>query len=303
VSCSISLYARVAFPSFNLKDILNNTVYSSEHELAEKAYLWAHMRRDDRLLVVGANIGSSCIFADRLLTRSAASLCIEPQPDIFLRLAENIEDSRARISISNALLSRRLHGQVGFVKQGIMSHIARPGEKFTSLINTSDADLSDYNVVLMDCEGCFCDIFEDFPELMKARMIILELDDLGLCNYDYKAMLRDHAFKRVDGSIESISGEPFHAVYMKDVGVVQAAHIFVSLRPWSHGAMLADTIHSLILNVLPRSLAPGWYGCATILIFAITSVIFVLITWCAHVAQKNIPRKVYPAGGYLPHEH
>ena len=97
------------------------------------------------------------------------------------------------------------------------SHITQPGERVDFTVQAVDLDLSVFNVLVADCEGCFCEIFKSFKEVRDMELIVLEEDaKLGYeCEeFDAYVFLREAGFVKVNGAVWG-SGRPYHSVWSK----------------------------------------------------------------------------------------
>eukprot|EP00435_Cladocopium_sp_Y103_P033025 s3492_g8.t1 len=207
----------LAFPEFvvdNGKEPIKNT----KRELSEQLYLYAHMARDSRVLFIGGNIGTGCVLADKLLKEPAKSMCVEPSPNVVPILRQNQQKHGATFNILNKLLARPAQGNLSFVYRSMASRIARPGEVADFSVETVDMDLSSFNVLAADCEGCFCEIFRSFKEVAEMELVLLEEDARGLgseCEgIDIYAFLRKAGFTKVNGSVFG-GGRPYHSLWSK----------------------------------------------------------------------------------------
>lgn len=205
------LFWDMKFPVFQHRAVAG-WIDSLDHEFPEQAYLYAWLPRNAAVLSIGGNIGTTCIFIDKLVSNPSSQTCVEPAPQNLARLESNKHETHSVFSILNAMLVRPAAGPLGFVWKGISSHIAKPGETPSFFVPTADLDVSNFTAMVIDCEGCFCDLFKSFPELLDKEFLLLEED--GQCDYDWRALLSNHSYDRVDGSL-SVVGTPHHSVWMK----------------------------------------------------------------------------------------
>jgi len=162
----------------------------------------------------------------------------EPNPATLPILRNNKRLHRSGFEILPMILSRPGGHNLSFSNMGIMAHIAKPGEPADFVLPTVDRDLSAFTVVVSDCEGCFCLLFKEFPELLRGvRLVINEID--GKCDYDFAALLRQHGFHRVDGTLPFVDGHPAHDVFSKS---------WFDWRKgiWSHWSQLCVTVRKLL---------------------------------------------------------
>jgi len=213
----------LCYPQFLLTGMSGDKVSSVDHEVPEKAMVFVYLHPDDRVIEVGANIGSTCLFLGELLSRPKQSLCVEPNPKIHARLQGNIHrafpNPATQIRTLSAILSRRNTGNIRMVYSGIATRVARLDEQSEVEVPTVNTSLARFNVFILDCEGCFCELLKDFPEALNARLLVIEED--GRCDYSFEQLLDQNGFARVDGSLRYgpfASGNPRHSVWMKHAG-------------------------------------------------------------------------------------
>ena len=122
--------------------------------------------------------------------------------------------------LPSAQIFRVCHEVLRF--KGFASHAALPGENVDYIVESVDLDLSRFNVLAADCEGCFCEIFRSFKEVADMELILLEEDtNQGyVCEGvdgpgDIYVFLRKAGFTKVNGAVPG-SGHPRHSVWSKN---------------------------------------------------------------------------------------
>ena len=103
------------FPEFAIDDEGGEQVKNTRRELYEQLYLWLHMAHDSRVLFIGGNIGTGCVFADKLLQEPSKSMCVEPMPNLATTLRQNQKKQNASFVVLDKLLSRPAQGNVSLV--------------------------------------------------------------------------------------------------------------------------------------------------------------------------------------------
>lgn len=233
-----ALLSGFSFPQYMLLARLGAAL-NLDREEAEQAYLWAHMKANDAVLSIGGNVGTTCIFVDKLASDPSRSVCVEPNSVTQKQLEQNKKHFDSKFEILGAILSRPAGPDIGFVDNGIMAHVAALGETPEFMVKQVDRDLSGFNVLVIDCEGCFCNFVKEFPEVLEnARVIINEYD--GLCDYDFDAYLYERGLPRIDGSLLTFGAyHPRHDVYSREMFAGRRAF-------WSHGVQLALTVRKKV---------------------------------------------------------
>eukprot|EP00746_Dinoflagellata_sp_MGD_P142064 gnl/MRDRNA2_/MRDRNA2_75073_c0_seq1.p1 gnl/MRDRNA2_/MRDRNA2_75073_c0~~gnl/MRDRNA2_/MRDRNA2_75073_c0_seq1.p1 ORF type:complete len:340 (+),score=37.41 gnl/MRDRNA2_/MRDRNA2_75073_c0_seq1:65-1084(+) len=221
----VFLFDGVRFPEFVIRNFNGLQFHSLDFEFPEQAYLYAWLPRDAAVLSIGGNIGTTCVFIDRLLWNPSRSrhLCVEPDLKVKSALELNRQETGSLFGTLDAIIARPAIGNISFTFLGWSSHVTRPGETPSYSVPTVDLDVSNFSAVVMDCEGCYCELFKSIPEILDMQLLLLEVDAFPpRCEYNYEALLAKHSYARVDGSL-SFAGPPHHAVYMKGT----------TWKPWS----------------------------------------------------------------------
>ena len=85
------LWAPTKLPAFKLMQVDGTLVESRGWEYEDQLILYRHVRPDDRVLVLGGNIGGACIAVDRILgpVNGKHAACVEPNPTLHATLEGN----------------------------------------------------------------------------------------------------------------------------------------------------------------------------------------------------------------------
>ena len=65
-----------SLPIFNLHDVNENLITNKDYELDEQILLYKYLDKNDSVLQLGANIGTSCILVDKVTEGN--NICVEP---------------------------------------------------------------------------------------------------------------------------------------------------------------------------------------------------------------------------------
>lgn len=219
-------------------------VYAGLHEFEEMAFLLHLLRPDDLFIDVGANIGSYTVLAGAV--SGASVITVEPVPETFARLMENIRlnDLGERVSARNIGLSSR-EGRLRFTTGlDAANHALAPGEAAEGQtveveVTTLDALTAPRMPVLckIDVEGLEVELLEGAPKTLASPQllaVILELgsgvtpegradtlcydrmEALGFLPYWYEPFARTLTPSRRGGSASG------NALFIRDLAAVEA---------------------------------------------------------------------------------
>lgn len=176
-------------------------------EYIEQLMAAEHLLSDDRVLMLGGNIGSACIAADKLVSAGAVA-CVEPNPALHASLEFNRELNHAGFRVVKGVVGETPSematcngvgvGTCGSTTPGRRRLASVPNLPLATLeremfggghghshhahaINGSSSTAAaggpGFNFLLADCEGCLCYFFRDYPTIAhQLRGIILESD-------------------------------------------------------------------------------------------------------------------------------
>lgn len=171
-------------------------------ELNEQELIFSYMKPGSRVLEFGGNIGRSSVVISKILGNTGAHVVFESDPMSASRLKENRDRNNLHFSIINAALSEH-----PMVQKGWDTKVVKPGEKAPAgwnPVRTIPWDefhaLFPYNfdVLVVDCEGCLDPILQSYPHLLKhIKLIILENDANVPANHKIHAVLHKYGFASV----------------------------------------------------------------------------------------------------------
>ena len=192
---------------FQLENLKQEIIPNTSFEYTEQKMLTELLRDGDRVLQLGANIGTSCIAAEKS-NELSYNICVEPSDNLQEVLHANLERNRVKNT-------EVVHGVLGreCAKQGrryldasfdtgnndwarSVSQIQTPGGQEVKCFELEDIakgrGLPD--VIAADCEGCLPELVASYPELIRhARVLVFERD--GAADYQNTfRQLNDEAF-------------------------------------------------------------------------------------------------------------
>ena len=155
-------------------------------EPVEQYYLNKYLDKNDIVLQLGGNIGTSCIFADKILDKKDKQICVEPNTGIIKLLEENKLKNNSKFQIINGVITNKKDVYLNNDELDDMAFITT--DKSTGIkLNTYRLDtIGDFNVLFADCEGCLVQFIKEYPEILtKVNKIIYERDNDKDFSYDY----------------------------------------------------------------------------------------------------------------------
>jgi hypothetical protein len=95
-------------PTFTLSNVKGEIVSNKNYEFPEQGLLYEFLDKDDIVLQLGGNIGTSCIFADKILDKKDKQLCVEPNNELMDVLQKNKKLNNAHFNIINGIVSNKV---------------------------------------------------------------------------------------------------------------------------------------------------------------------------------------------------
>ena len=133
---------------------------------------------NEKVLEIGGNIGRNSLIISSILSDSSNLVSLESSHSIYKQFVENRDTNRHKFHIENSALSKRRLIQRGW--DTIPSNVLLDGWEWVNTI-TYDELQNKHNIVfdtlVLDCEGAFFYILEDFPDMLNnINLIIMEND-------------------------------------------------------------------------------------------------------------------------------
>ena len=150
-----------------------------DDEIPEMELAYRYIKPEYSVLEFGGNIGRNSITIASLLTKKndgSVNLVTLETGDI-VELRKNMESSGHKFTIINAGLSKNNLYQSGWVSDRIRQPKASTVNKVSVDEIYRISGINKFDALVVDCEGCFYDITNDFPELLQnSKLIIIEND-------------------------------------------------------------------------------------------------------------------------------
>ena len=173
-------------------------------ECGERLNAYHNIEETDVVLEIGGNIGStSLIIADKL-KNSSNLVVIEPSKKAVKELIKNKQKYQFNFHIYEGCLSKK---PLFEKKTNILNlsywmqytEVTNQSKEATKIINTiTFKDLETkfklrFNTLVIDCEGCYQQIFREFPEILQqVDKILIEWDGVFL-----EDLLLKHNFHKI----------------------------------------------------------------------------------------------------------
>jgi len=210
----------------NLHSTLKLNYGSFSDELPEQIITTTFLTGKEKVLEIGGNIGrNSLIIASLLASHNNNNLkdifvCMETDYDISKQLYENRDLNNFNFNIENAALSNQKLIQKGW--DTIISDELLDGYKPVNIISFNDLN-NKYNILfdtlVLDCEGSFYYILQDFPDILtNINLIIMENDYHNFSHKEYvNSVLKDNNFHLIYSETGGWGpcGENFFEVWRK----------------------------------------------------------------------------------------
>jgi len=154
-----------------------------EHE--EQYFLNKYLDKNDVVLQLGGNVGTSCIFVDKIVEQKDKQICVEPNLNIIKLLEENKRKNNGKFQIIDGVITNKTN--IYLDSKGYDDIEFKTTDKRTdNQLKTYRLDsLGNFNVIFADCEGCFVNFIKEYPEVLeKIDKIIYEKDNIEDYSYD-----------------------------------------------------------------------------------------------------------------------
>jgi len=151
---------------------------SFDEERPEQLMATHFLRGKEKVLEIGGNIGRNSLVIASLLNNSENLLTLECDPISFEKLIENKNVNNLNFLVENSALSARKLIQKGddILLEGYTMTWNELKEKYPI----------DFDTLILDCEGAFYYILQDFPEILNGiNLIIMENDYLEISHKQF----------------------------------------------------------------------------------------------------------------------
>lgn len=154
-------------------------------EPEEQHFLNKYLDKNDIVLQLGGNVGTSCIFVDKIVDQKDQQICVEPNLNIIKLLEENKTKNNSKFKIIDGVITNNTNMYLN--NKGLDDIEFTTTDKSTDIkLKTYRLDsLGNFNVIFADCEGCLINFIKEYPEVLtKVNKIIYERDNKDY-SYDY----------------------------------------------------------------------------------------------------------------------
>lgn len=168
-------------------------------ETEEQYYLKKYISKDDIVLQLGGNIGTSCILVDKIVDNKERQICVEPNKDIYDLLLYNKHNTSSKFQIIDSVVTD--NSNIYMLKTGHDDIEFSTTTEFTEdkVKNIRLENLNQFNVLFADCEGCLCPFLTEYPQVLnRLNKVIYEKDKTDICNYiNIETLLSANGFSKV----------------------------------------------------------------------------------------------------------
>ena len=219
--------ATPAMPCFTLVNAAGDTIHSTSHEGHEQLVATWCLSASDCVLEIGGGIGAASTMIQKIISDKKGHVVVEPQPKMCETLERNKTLQGSGFFVAKGALAKgnvyaakkaALDGPDTMTQRQWMFHkTSRKQTASTSLVKSWDLKTlrekvapRKFTAVVVDCEGAFPDVVDDFPDIFEGiRVVYLERD--GESGTDYS---------RVDAALEKanlalVLAASKHRVYVK----------------------------------------------------------------------------------------
>lgn len=194
---------------------LNGTIDNHDYEVDEQLALIRVLRKGDRVLQLGGNIGTSCITAS-IAAKLDTNVCVEPCKELYDILEKNSRDyavSAIHGVIGECTSVRLQNMDTANNHWGAFTSKDGSGEETPCHSLNSIRPQRGFSVLFADCEGCLPEFLEEYQNVLgDLRAIIYERDRAESVNYE----VVDDFLRRNRFSCQAMDvSNPFHFICSK----------------------------------------------------------------------------------------
>lgn len=209
----------------------DNQPVNVEYEAEEQFLVRKYIPRDASVLELGARYGTvSCVISD-ILDEPTRHVAVEPDHSVIEALKKNRVNNNGAFRIFEGVVSSKGY-ELAFIDPKFdlyeygtyTKETDHPTIKNVSLRTLSEMYGIEFDCVVADCEGFFCDFVEENPDaIQNMRVIIYEQDGIPWSDYAEKyetlnVTLTSYGFKRIHTipHPKYTNNPHFHNVWVKD---------------------------------------------------------------------------------------
>lgn len=167
---------------------------SFQEELPEQKMVARFLSGQEKVLEIGGNIGRNSLIIASLLRDDSNLVVLESNPYIANQLVENRDLNHSSFHVENAALSKQRLAQNGWDTKP--SEALEDGFFWVNIITYAQLTQKyriKFDTLVLDCEGAFYYILQDFPEILEGiEWIFVENDYTDI---EHKRFV-DHVLKK-----------------------------------------------------------------------------------------------------------
>ena len=166
-------------------------------ELPEQKLITRYLTGDEKVLEIGSNVGRSSLVISSILREHRNFVTLECDLYTFNQLREHRDINNRQFHIEPSALSKRRVIQKDW--DTLCSDELLEGYQWVSTITMDELNTKyqiSFDTLVLDCEGAFCNILRDMPEVLdNIKLIIMENDYKTADDYEfvYKTLIK-HGF-------------------------------------------------------------------------------------------------------------
>ena len=190
---------------FKFYDENNELIDHKRLEWVEQEQAKKYIDENDKVLELGARYGTVSCLVNRKLKNKKDHYVVEPDKKVWSSLEKNKKINNSEFTIIKGVIGEKnmkIEGQ-GYSTRSVPSD--NPEIELYSIPNVK------FNTLIVDCEGCFENFYNENKDFVKGlKKIMYETDEPEKCDYNYiKNDLLSEGFKIVENH------NNFHYVLMR----------------------------------------------------------------------------------------
>lgn len=205
ISVGLMLNRKNSENEFKFYDENNELIDHKSLEVTEQEQAEKYIDENDKVLELGARYGTVSCLVNRKLKNKKDHYVVEPDKNVWPSLEKNKKINNSEFTIIKGVIGKqnmKLEGG-GYGIRSIPSD--NPEIELYSIPNVK------FNTLIVDCEGCFENFYNENKDFVKGlNKIMYETDVSDKCDYNYiKNELLSDGFKVVENN------NNFHYVLMR----------------------------------------------------------------------------------------
>ena len=183
----ISIYYFKYYEKFDINDKKfydenNKIIDIVKKEVVEQNLANKYIDSNDIVLELGARYGTVSVIINKNLNdiNKYKHYVVEPDNNVWDALEKNKLNHNSKFQIIKGIISKNKHSLSDY-----SNYSTRTIKNDNGNIKIFDIPNEKFNVLFVDCEGCFDEFYNEFPNFVNnLDKIILECDYKNVINYD-----------------------------------------------------------------------------------------------------------------------